>query len=348
MTNLSLATAPTTDPAQILRLRDRQYAAELIAVALRHLDLFSWLAENEGATTESIREQFGLAARPADVLLTLCRANGFIVTDKEGRNALTTLAQEHLVKGSPWFLGPYYAPIHDTPITSGFLKVLKTGKPENWQAKDEGDDWHESMLDEEFAKGFTELMNCRGTAFGQMLAKALTTELTGRKRVLDIGGGSGIYSSTMVAVHPHLSATVVEQPPVDAITRREIERHGLTDRVAVVTGDMFRDAWPEGHDVLLMSNLLHDWDFREVRVLLKKAHAALPAGGLLIIHEVFIADDKHGPLPAAEYSALLMNITQGKCYTAGEYGSILTELGFKAGPYQDTIADRGFMTAVKR
>lgn len=346
--NPSLAQLPTTDPAQILRLRDRQYAAELIAVALRHLDLFSWLAEHEGATTEEIRTAFELAARPADVLLTLCRANGFISTDADGRSTLTTLAKEHLVKGSPWFLGPYYAPIHDTPITAGFLKVLKTGRPENWQAKDDGDDWHESMLDEEFAKGFTELMNCRGTAFGQVLAKALPAELETRKRVLDIGGGSGIYSSTMVAAHPHLSATVVEQSPVDAITRKEVERHGLTDRVAVVTADMFKDAWPEGHDVVLLSNVLHDWDFPEVRALLEKTAAVLSAGGLLIIHEVFIGDDKHGPLPAAEYSALLMNITQGKCYTPSEYGDLLQELGFEVGPYQDTIADRGFMTAVKR
>ena len=348
MTHPLLDTPPTTAPAHILRLRDRQYSAELIAVALRHFDLFSWLAENEGATTTAIREQFDLAARPADVLITLCRASGFITTDAEDRNALTPLAQEHLVAGSPWFLGPYYAPIHDTPITAGFLKVLKSGKPANWQAKDDGDDWHESMLDEEFAKGFTDLMNSRGTAFGQVLAQALTAELGNRKRVLDIGGGSGIYSSTLVAAHPHLNATVLEQPPVDSITLSEVARHGLSDRVAVVTGDMFKDAWPAGHDVLLMSNLLHDWDFPEVRVLLEKAHATLPSGGLLVIHEVFIADDKRGPLPAAEYSALLMNITQGKCYTAREYGEILEELGFEVGPYHDTIADRGYMTAVKR
>ena len=45
---------------------------------------------------------------------------------------------------------------------------------------------------------------------------------------------------------------------------------------------------------------------------------------------------------------LLMNITQGKCYSPAEYGAVLTELGFAVGPYQDTVADRGFMSAVKR
>ena len=75
---------------------------------------------------------------------------------------------------------------------------------------------------------------------------------------------------------------------------------------------------------------------------------ALENGGLLIIHEAFIHDDKTGPLPVAEYSALLMNICQGKCYTPAEYGAVLVELNFEVGDYHDTIADRGFMTAVLR
>lgn len=346
--NPALTTLPTTDPALILRYRDRQYAAELLAVAILHLDLFSWLNANPGATTPTICQQFSLAGRPADVLLTLCRASGYLTTDAEDRNQLTPLAREHLVKGSPWFLGPYYAPIQDTPVAQGYLKVLKTGKPANWQAKADGDDWHASMLSEDFARGFTELMNCRGFAFGQALAKALGPLLGSRQHVLDVGGGSGIYSSTLVAAHAQLTATVLEQSPVDRIVRQEITRHGLDEQIKVLTANMFHDAWPDDADILLLSNVLHDWDFPEVRMLLQKAAAALPTGGLLVIHEAFLNDDKTGPLPVAEYSALLMNITQGKCYTAAEYGSILTELGFTVGPFQDTIADRGFMTAVKR
>ena len=45
----------------------------------------------------------------------------------------------------------------------------------------------------------------------------------------------------MFAAHPHLSATVLEQNPVDGIVRSEIKRHGIEDRVSVTTGDMFLD-----------------------------------------------------------------------------------------------------------
>jgi hypothetical protein len=342
--NPTLTTLPVSDPALILRMRDRQYAADLICAALLHFDLFTWFRDHPGASVKEVCEAFGWVERPVDVLLTLCRANGFLTAD----NRLTVTAREHLVADSPWYLGPYYEPIRDSAILQGYLRVLRTGRPANWQAKEEGGDWHASMLSEDFAKGFTELMNCRGLILGQMLARGLTPHLGGRKTLLDVGGGSGIYAATLVAAHPGLSGTVLEQPPVDRITRAEIERHGLSDRIEVQTGDMFRDPWPGGRDILLLSNLLHDWDVPEVRVLLEKSAEALVPGGLLVIHEAFLRDDKTGPLPVAEYSALLMNITQGKCYSAAEYRELLEPLGFELGTYRDTIADRGFLTAVKR
>lgn len=343
-----LTTSPTTDPAQLLRYRDRQYGAELIAAALIQLDFFTWLGENAGVSLADICEHFGFETRPTDVMLTLLRANGFIATDADGRTFLSPMGKEHLTKDSPWYLGPYYAPIGESQITKDYLKVLRTGKPANWQAQSDASDWHESMQDPAFAQSFTDLMNCRGLAFGQALAKSLTPLLEGRTHLLDVGGGSGIYSSTMVAAHPHLRATVLEQPPVDEITRREIERHELSERILVQSGDMFEVDWASHADVLLFSNVLHDWDVPEVRQLLEKAAVTLPSGGLLVIHDAFIADDKAGPLPVAEYSALLMNITQGKCYSAREYGEILEDLGFEAGTYTDTIADRGYLTAIRK
>jgi hypothetical protein len=109
---------------------------------------------------------------------------------------------------------------------------------------------------------------------------------------------------------------------------------------------MFADAWPAA-DVILLSNVLHDWDWSEMEFLLEKATSTLPNGGLLIIHDAFINDAKTGPVPVAEYSSMLMNITQGKCYSHAEYSSLLQKLGYQIGAYHDTIGDRGYMTAVK-
>lgn len=339
-----LTAAPATDPLKVYRYRDGLYAVDLLTAAVVHLDFFTWLAGNP-SNKEGICGHFGFAERPVDVMLTLFAANGFIERRGDVFHATAT-AREHLTGGSPWNLTPYYASLKDRPITQDFLKVLKTDKPANWGGDQAALDWHKAMETEAFSKSFTAAMDCRGLYLGQALAKQL--DLTGRRHLLDIGGGSGIYACSLVAHHSGLCATVFEQPPVDRIARKCIEERGFSDRVGVAVGDMFKDALPADCDVHLFSNVLHDWGTAEVKQLLAISHRALPSGGLLVIHDAFINADKTGPLPVAEYSALLMHSTQGKCYSVGEYADLLSEAGFEPGAYADTAADRGFMTAVRK
>ncbi|MGI9241730.1 MAG: methyltransferase [Verrucomicrobiales bacterium] len=340
-----LTTPPTTDPTAILRYRDGLYASDLLAAAVSHLDFFTWLDGRTASTDAEICQHFGFAARPVDVMLTLFRANGLVATNGV-THRLTETAREHLVSTSPFFLGAYYDGMKDRPVALDYLSVLKSGRPANWASLEDRDDWHKAMLDEGFARAFTAAMDCRGLALGQALAKAVSSEIAERASLLDVGGGSGIYAATMLAANPHLRATVMEQTPVDSIASEAIRKHGLGDRIDVVSGNFFIDPWPEA-EVHLLSNVLHDWDFPEVRCILERSAQSLHPGGLLIVHEVFIDDDKCGSIPAAEYSALLMHVTQGKCYTPSEYGAILEDIGFRVNPYQDTIGDRGFFTAVR-
>lgn len=331
-----------------MRYRDGQYAADVLGVAITHLDLFSWLNERGPTQIDAIAQAFDCALRPLDVLMTFCHANGFTRKTASGAIEVTSLATEHLTSNSPWYLGPYYAPIAESPIARDFLKTLKTGKPASWQAKEDMDDWHESMHSEEFARGFTQLMNCRGILMGQKLAQALPPSFEKVQRLLDIGGGSGVYTAAMAHRFPKLQGLVLEAPPVDQIARESLSSWGYQDRVEVLAGDMFQDDWPSGCDAILLSNVLHDWDLPEISTLLQKAADALPPGGWLVIHEAFLNDEKTGSLPVAAYSILLATITQGRCYAPIEYTDILQPLGFDVGPYCDTVADRGFMTAVKR
>ena len=68
------------------------------------------------------------------------------------------------------------------------------------------------------------------------MARALRLE--GYRHVLDIGGGSGVYASSIVVAHEHVRATVLEKPPVDAIARRDVAARGLSERVVTIAGDM--------------------------------------------------------------------------------------------------------------
>jgi|694.fasta_scaffold01906_1 hypothetical protein len=344
---MSLSEMPISDPTQIFRFRDRQYAAELIAVAVLEMHLFDYIKKQGSVSLDNVCAHYNFAQRPVDVLMTLCRASGFLTLQDDDKNVLTTIANEYWTTDSPWYLGPYYEPYRNSEAYDGFLKVLRSGKPANWGAKREGDDWHEAMQQAAFAKTFTEIMNCRGKVLGQYLAEKTVSLLSSKKSLLDVGGGSGIYAVTLLARNPQMLGCVLEKNPVDAIAAANIKSFGLDDRLKILSADMFEVAWPQC-DVVLLSNVLHDWGMQEVEILLRKGVQCLPPGGVLLIHEAFLSDRKDGPSPVAEYSAMLMHITQGRCYAPFEYGQVLKKLGCEVFPYQDTVADRGYLAAIKR
>lgn len=343
----SLSQLPESNPTQVLRFRDRDFAAELVAVAILELRLFEWIDQQGSLFLEDACGHYGFAERPVDVLLTLCRASGFLEVLPNGGSVLTQVAKEYLLPQSPWYLGPYYEPYRNSEVYEGFLRVLRTDKPANWGAKRDGDDWHESMQQTEFAQAFTEIMNCRGKVLGKVLAEKSISLLANKEMLLDVGGGSGIYALTLLARHATLQGVVLEKSPVDHIAQANIACFGYQDRLRVMSGDMFEAEWPIC-DVVLFSNVLHDWGQAEIEVLIRKGVRCLQPGGVMLIHEAFVSDRKDGPLPVAEYSAMLMHFTQGKCYAPCEYGAILNSLGCEVLPYQDSIADRGFMAAIKR
>ena len=339
----SLTSRPASDPVRIYQYRDGLYAVDLLTAAIVGFDFFTRFSAN-GMTPEEVCTAYGFAARPADVLLTLCAANDFIVQEG-GRWHLTLTAREHLCAGSHWNLAPYFSSLHDRPIARDFVEVLRTGKPAGWSGDKSAGDWHKAMEQEDFARKFTAAMDCRGHFLAPAMAAAL--DLSDVSRVLDIGGGSGIYACAVCAAHPHVSAVVFDQAPVDRIARTLIAERGLAGRVEVAAGNMF-DGLPDNCDAHLFSNVLHDWDVPQVEKLLAVSHAALPAGGLVIVHDAFINAAKDGPLHAAEYSALLMHSTQGKCYSTAEYAALLDAAGFEPGPYHPTAVARGVMTARRR
>lgn len=341
---MDLTRLPQTDPLEIYRQRDGLYAVDLLTAALTEFDFFTWLAAHP-SDAATICRVLDLAPRPVDVMLTLFAASGYVQRAADERFHVTTLAQEHLVRTSPWFIGPYYGSLKERPVVRDFVQILRTGRPANWGSYQHEKPWSDAMLTDEFATTFTAAMDCRGRYLGAALAQKLDTR--GRTRLLDIAGGSGIYACAVTARHPHLTATVFERPPVDRIARTMIAKRGCAEKVSVVAGDMFTDPLPGGHDLHLYSNVLHDWDLDKVRPLLAASFQALAPGGLLIVHDCHLNADKTGPLPVAKYSALLMSVTEGKCYSIAEMETLLGAAGFRDFHYEPTVADRSFITATK-
>lgn len=342
MSGTDWTAAPRTDPTMLFRARDGLYASDLLVAAVGWLDLFTWLA-GAPSDLERVCDSLHLARRPADVMLTLFVAMG-LLENVQGRFCLTDLAAEHLVKGSPWDLGPYFSSQRERPPCRAMLEVLRTGQPASWGNAEDEEEWARAMEREDFAAAFTAAMDSRGAALAPAVAARL--DCTGHESLLDVAGGSGIYACAIVAKNAHMHAAVLEKPPVDEVARCSLAGKGFADRVAVIPGDMF-EALPAGYDIHLFSHVLHDWDEPEVRRLVANSFRALPAGGLIAIYDAHLDGDKKGPLPVAEYSTLLMFSTPGRCYSVGELDDLLGEAGFVDIRITPVVAFRSLITARK-
>jgi predicted O-methyltransferase YrrM len=338
-----LTTVPATDPTLLYRSRDELYATDMLIAAVNGFDFFTWIGSGS-VTADDIARHFAFAHRPIDVMTTLFVSMG-LLERQDDRVRLTSLAREHLVASSPWFMGPYFPPTSDRPISGDLLEILRTDKPASFASRPAEADWHRAMETERVAEEFTAAMDCRG----RLLARALATrlDLRGPRHLLDIAGGSGIYACSLAAHFPDLRATVLEKPPVDRIARRAIGARGFTGRVNVVSADMFAGPLPAGYDLHFYSNVLHDWDADVVQRLLRASAGALPAGGQIVIHDAFLNEDKTGPLPIAGYSVLLMHVTQGRCYSVAEMASWLGEAGFSRPTQVPSAAGRSALVAVR-
>jgi acetylserotonin O-methyltransferase len=106
-----------------------------------------------------------------------------------------------------------------------------------------------------------------------------------------------------------------------------------------IAGDFFTDPLPEA-DLYSLGRILHDWSDEKIHRLLAKIHAALPAGGGLLIAEKLLRPDD----VSAHMQSLNMLIgTEGRERSAAEYEALLRGVGFSkvesriTGAYLDAV-----------
>lgn len=338
--------APSSDPTFLFEIVEGMQAVNALIASVTELDLYEWLALHPGADEARICQALGLSPRPGHVLLTLLVSYGLIERRADGF-ALTRLARDTMLRGSPWSLVPCYEALKDMPACQAMLSVLRTGNTLGRPADAGGEEasWEAGMDDERFAEYFLNAIDSRNAYLA--FAVAEHAPLHKGNRLLDIGGGSGIYACALAERDPSVRATVMEKAPVDAIARRAIERRGLGGRVSVRSGDMFGGDLPAGYDVHLYSNVVHDWSEAVVSRLLRASFDALPEGGRIILHDAFLGESGAGPRAVAEYSVLLMAFTAGRCYSIAEMRALLEDAGFVDVECRPTVVHRSLMVATR-
>jgi len=270
-----------------------------------HLGIFAALADGERNLAQ-LAETTETAADLLEPMLTACCALGLLRREGE-RFANTPLADRHLVPGRPLYQG--------NMISHG-MQVWKTWDelPLRYRPQQGAASWSSH---EDFILG---MHNLTVPERGEALARDL--DLAGKRRLLDLGGGPGTYSVFLCKANPELRATVWDLPATIAIARTVVKQfEDVADRIDLVEGDWDRDDLGTGYDALLMSNVLHGPSSGPAPKFAKAFHALEP-GGLIIIQDFILNDERTGPLSAA-----LFNLYIG-AFTFAELGSILRDAGF--------------------
>jgi ubiquinone/menaquinone biosynthesis C-methylase UbiE len=341
---------PQTDPTPIFDTFRGNHATELLVAAVSHLRLFELLAAGP-VTTEKLRQETALTDRAMVVLTTALRAMGLITRDPQGRFTATPMALEHLTPGAEFEVDSYLGLAADSPGVLEMVQRLRTSRPAASHGGDPGaafifrEGLESAMEAEASARRLTLALAGRAKNVAPVLADRV--DLSGARKLLDIAGGTGIYAYAALRRNPSLRCVVLDGPQVLKVAREMAQRYGVLDRTNFIAADMFRDPLPSDCDVILLSNVLHDWDVPECRALVRRCADALPPGGRLLIHDVFLNDELDGPLPIALYSAALFCLTEGRAYSAAEYRAWCREAGLKVGGVTPTLVHCGVMTAVK-
>ena len=140
-------------------------------------------------------------------------------------------------------------------------------------------------------------------------------DLSSTDTLCDVGGASGVLAAQR---HPHLRAISFDLPAVERIAKRTLVAFGVDDRVAAVAGDFFVDDLPSA-DVLVMSNILHDWNDDQKLTLITKAYRSLMDGGRLVVIENIIDDTRHECVRTADVLNMLIETSGGSDYTGIQF-----------------------------
>lgn len=165
------------------------------------------------------------------------------------------------------------------------------------------------------------------------------------RRLLDVGGGPGTYTLAMLAAAPDMTATLFDLPAVVEMARERIAAAGLLDRVALVAGDFYADELPPGHDLALLSAIIHQNSPEQNAALYAKIYRALIPGGRIVVRDHVMAPDRTQPLEGALFAVnMLAGTDGGRTYTFAEIREGLAQAGFTR---IRQLQDKGMLSLVE-
>jgi hypothetical protein len=162
--------------------------------------------------------------------------------------------------------------------------------------------------------------------------------------IVDVGGGQGRLLSAILAATPRARGILFDQPQVVAGAPAVLSEHGVEDRVRVEEGSFF-DAVPEGGDVYVLKNVIHDWSDDDAVRILSSVCTAAGAGKHVLLVELVIPE--HDREFVGNWFDLEMLVAlDARERAAAEYGRLLSCAGFEMTRVVQTASPLSIVEAV--
>ena len=245
------------------------------------------------------------------------------------RYANAPASQEYLVRTAPRYFGDYYRFQIDRQIYPLFGRLSDALQGKRLQ-------FYDVTQDKEEADYFSRAQHSGSMGPAAMMSRLV--DLKGRRKLLDVAGGSGAFSITLCRRYPSSPRTIMDFAAVEPVARRFVSEAKLEDRIHFVAGNALETEWPAAQDVVLISYLLSAVGASAIPSLLGRAFNALSPGGLLIVHDFMVQDDGTGPTSAALWllTSLLLD-PDAELLAPGSLSEHIAKAGFADVRHQEVI-----------
>ncbi|MDQ5986372.1 MAG: 3-hydroxy-5-methyl-1-naphthoate 3-O-methyltransferase [Syntrophus sp. SKADARSKE-3] len=319
----------------ILKLA-RQFMESRILLSAAEMNIFTLIAEKP-STAKDLAGTLKADLRALTIFLDALAAMG-LLSKNESLYATAPEAAPFLTDKSPQSVLPMVLhAAHLWESWSGLTHIVKgsglTGVPVS-SASDAGE-----------MRAFIGAMHVVAMPLAQKIAAAVLQHGPSGN-LIDVGGASGTYTIAFLNAAPEMKATLFDRPAVIEIARGRLADAGMLDRVRLVSGDFYKDELPGGHDLVLLSAIIHQNSPVENVKLFRKVLRAMVPGGRLVIRDHVMEPSRTEPADGAIFAVnMLVNTPGGSTYTFDEINHWLEEAGFtgirllKTGKHMDALIE---------
>jgi SAM-dependent methyltransferase len=179
-------------------------------------------------------------------------------------------------------------------------------------------------------------------------AEALTAtyDFGRHRRVLDLGGGIGTYLLAVLRRYTGLQATLFELPATAAIARPHLAATPFASMIQTIEGDFLTDPLPEGHDVVILANVIHMFSPERNVALLRRIRERVPDGARLLLVDLW-TDATHSQPTIAALLAGEFQIASGEgaAYSEEDLRGWLQESGWHVLERRPLVGPASVITA---